>query len=347
MEIIRELPERLSLPGPVVTIGNFDGVHLGHQKIFRKVVEKAGEMEGTAAAITFFPHPVRVLTPERGLKMITTFEDKARLIAGTGISLLLPLTFTREFARIDPEAFIREILVEKLGTRWVIVGHNYAFGKGKKGNTALLRRRGEKYGFGVSVVRHARVHGDIVSSSRIRSLILRGRVCEASTMLGRAYHMEGTVVKGAGRGASILHVPTANIAPENELSPKEGVYAVRVTFVKGPETEGQGQESGVKGSGKDGSQILDPGPLTLDPVIYDGVANIGKNPTFGNEERSYEVHIFNLNRDLLGQRLRIHFIDRIREEKKFPGVEALRLGIMDDMETAREILARRTPLLFP
>ncbi|NTU42843.1 MAG: bifunctional riboflavin kinase/FAD synthetase [Nitrospirales bacterium] len=339
MEIIRDLPERLHLENPIVTLGNFDGVHLGHQKIFRTVLDKAEEMSGTPVAITFFPHPVRVLTPERGLKMISSFDDKARLISDMGIQALLSLPFTKEFARIDPEVFIRDILVEKLGTRWVIVGHNYAFGKGKKGTTALLRRRGRKYGFGVTVVRHARIHGDIVSSSRIRSLVHRGRVCETAVMLGRAYHIEGTVVKGAGRGSTILQIPTANIAPESELLPKEGVYAVRVTFSEGP--------------GKDIIQSPDvdlsplaPGPRPLDPVIYDGVANIGKNPTFGNEARSYEVHIFNLNRDLLGERLRVHFIDRIRDEKKFAGTEALRMGILDDMETAQEILARKTPPLL-
>ena len=231
MEIIEGLPEYLKYKNPVITIGNFDGVHTGHRKIFRKVVDKAGEIGGTPIVITFNPHPVRVLAPERGMKMINTLSDKQALIQGIGIQVIVCIPFDRAFAATDPDAFIREVLVERFGVKWVIVGHNYLFGKGKKGTTALLRQRGRKYGFKVSVVRYAKVNDDIVGSSRIRSLVLRGRVCEAARMLGRAYHIEGIVVRGGGRGASILGIPTANIVSPNELIPKEGVYAVRVSIV--------------------------------------------------------------------------------------------------------------------
>lgn len=313
MEIIRELNNKLDYPNPVVTIGNFDGVHIGHQKIFKKVVEKAKEINGTPMAITFNPHPIRILAPERGLKIITTFEDKVRLISGNGIKVLICISFSKEFAKTDPDDFIKSILIDKIGAKWVIVGHNYAFGKGKKGTTALLRNRGRRYGFGVSVVRYAKVYDDIVSSSRIRSLLLRGRVCEASKMLGRAYHIEGTVIRGAGRGKSLLHTPTANITTPNELVPKEGVYAVRVSIAY---------------------------------EIYDGVANIGKNPTFGDVPMSYEVHIFDFNKNLLGERIKIHFIDRIRDEKKFSGISELEEHIKKDIEKAKQILSKRNDPLY-
>lgn len=333
MRIIRELPNRLDYPNPVVTIGNFDGVHIGHQKIFRRVVEKAKEIHGTPMAITFDPHPVRVLTPERGLKILTTFEDKAKLIASAGIKVLICIGFSKEFAKTDPDEFIKDILGNKLGVKWVTVGHNYTFGRGKKGTTSLLRRRGKKYGFGVSVVRYAKVCDNIVSSSRIRSLLLRGRVCEASKMLGRAYHIEGTVIKGAGRGSSLLHTPTANITTPNELVPKEGVYAVKVSI-------GNRQEE------IDNVKTIAHRPSPIAYEIYDGVANIGKNPTFGNMPMSYEVHIFDFNQNLLGEKIKIHFIDRIRDEKKFSGIGELEEQIKKDIQKAREILSKRKDILY-
>jgi riboflavin kinase/FMN adenylyltransferase len=313
MDIIRGLQNRLDYPNPVVTIGNFDGVHLGHQKIFRSVVERAKKIKGTPIAITFSPHPVRVLAPEKGLKIITGFEDKAKLISGAGIKVLIGINFDREFARMEPDDFIKNILVDMIGTKWVIVGHNYTFGKAKKGRADLLRRRGRRYGFGVSVVRYAKVYGDIVSSSRVRSLILRGRVCETSRMLGRLYHIEGTVIKGAGRGASLMNIPTANIAATNELIPKEGVYAVRVSF---------------------------------DDNVHNGVANIGSNPTFDGNKMSYEVHIFDFNRNILGKKVRIHFIDRIRDEKKFLGFKELEEQIKKDIEKAEFIISKRDDPLY-
>lgn len=333
MKIIKELFNRLDYPIPVVTIGNFDGVHIGHQKILKKVVEKANELHGTPVAITFDPHPVRVLAPEKGLKILTSFDDKARLISDVGIKVLICISFNKEFAKTDPDRFIKEILVDKIGAKWVIVGHNYAFGKGKKGTTELLRRKGKKYGFGVSVVRYAKVYGDIVSSSRIRSLLLRGRVCEASRMLGRPYHIDGTVIKGAGRGTSLLQTPTANINTQNELVPKEGVYAVKVSISKGQE-----ERDNVKTTSHCLSSIA--------YKVYDGVANIGKNPTFGGISKSYEVHLFNFTGNLLGQQIRIHFIDRIRDEKKFSGIGELEEQIKKDIQKVKQILIKRSDKLY-
>jgi riboflavin kinase/FMN adenylyltransferase len=307
MEVINGLPAVFPYPRPVVTIGNFDGVHIGHQKIFARVVEKAREIQGTPVAITFFPHPVSVLAPERGLRHITTSRDKTRLMADNGLVVVIYIPFNREFAKTEPEEFIKKVLVDLIAVQWVVVGHNYAFGKAKKGSTDLLRRKGEFYGFGVTVVRQAIACGDIVSSSRIRSFLLKGRVSEAACMLGRAYHIDGLVVPGAGRGDSILKTPTANLITANEIIPNEGVYAVRVT---------------------------------MDGATYDGVANIGSNPTFGGTEMSYEVHIFGVHEYLVGKKLRVHFIERLRGEETYPNVEALRAQIKKDIEQAKEVLRR-------
>lgn len=292
-------------PETVLTIGNYDGVHLGHQKILAQVIQKAKEIQGTSIVMTFDPHPVKVLAPERDIRLLTTSEEKTRLIEAAGIDVLLFINFNREFAGMLPDDFVQTVLVEKLRVREIIVGTNYTFGKQKKGTIDLLRRRGEKYGFEVKAVRQVMVHGNIVSSSAIRSLLLKGAVAEAANYLGRPYSIEGKVIKGKGRGQSLLHVPTANITSPVEIAPREGVYAVRI---------------GLKGK------------------MYDGVANIGKNPTFGNQEVSYEVHIFNFSGNLLGRDLRMNFIDRIRGERAFPDVDKLVTQIRQDMDTAREIL---------
>lgn len=296
------------LRGAILTIGNFDGVHKGHQKIISEVTSRARALRRPAVAITFEPHPMKVLYPERGVRMLTTAAEKARVMERFGIDALCFINFDRDFAALSADDFIKSVLVETIGVKEVIVGHNYAFGKGKKGTTALLRRRGAKYGFRVRVVRNARIYGDVVSSSRIRSLLGRGRVCEASLFLGRPFSVHGTVVKGAGRGGSLLGTPTANIAAKGEIIPKEGVYAVKI---------------GIEGK------------------IYGGAANIGRNPTFGGSEQSTEVHIFGFGGDILGRDITLYFIDRIRDEKTFPDKDSLKEQINKDIERSKEILARK------
>lgn len=313
MEIIRGLENlNKSYPNPVLTIGNYDGIHLGHQKILSMVLKRTEGIEGTSMVMSFDPHPVKVLAPERNIKLLTTPEEKTRLIEAMGIDVLLCVRFNKEFSRILPDDFIHNVLVEKINVKEIIVGTNYAFGKNKKGTIDLLRRRGEKYGFRVKAVRDVTVHGHIVSSSTIRSLLLKGAVSEVSNFLGRAYSIEGTVIKGKGRGQSILHIPTANISTPVEIAPKEGVYAVK---------------AGLRGT------------------IYDGVANIGKNPTFGNTEVSYEVHLFNFDGDLLSKSLKIYFIDRIRGERTFPNPGSLAEQIREDITKAKELLTKH-PLLI-
>jgi len=314
LEIIRGL-ENLNrvYPRTVLTIGNFDGVHLGHQKILFEVIKKAQIINGTSMAMTFEPHPMKILAPERELRILTTFEEKAKLIAHLGIDVLLCIHFSKAFANLFPDEFIEDVLVGKIHMQEVVVGSGYVFGKNKKGTIDLLRRRGKKYGFKVKVMRHARINSDIVSSSKIRSLLSRGAASDISTFLGRAYSIEGTVIQGKGRGRAILNIPTANITTPIEIAPKEGVYAVRTVF---------------------------------NNSVYEGVANIGRNPTFGNNEVSYEVHLFNFSGGILGKRIRIYFIDRIRDEKRFLDAGSLEQQIRNDIENAKRILWKKHPKLI-
>ena len=311
MEIVVGL-EAIEKPYPdtVLTIGNYDGVHLGHQKILSAVVKKAAEIRGTSMVMTFEPHPVKVISPERNIKLLTTTEEKARLIESMGIHVLLLINFNKEFSSMHPDDFINEVLVKTLHVREVIIGDHYTFGRHKKGTIDLLKKQGKLFGFGVQAVRNVMVHGNTVSSSAVRSLLQKGAVSEASKYLGRSYSIEGSVVRGKGRGQNLLHIPTANITTPVEIAPREGVYAVRVT---------------VRG------------------IMYNGVANIGKNPTFGNESVSYEVHLFSFSGNLLGENIRIHFIDRIRGERTFPDAQSLEKQIRDDIEFAKQILRGKNP----
>jgi len=314
MEILRGLETlKESYPNTVITIGNFDGLHLGHQKILLAAIKKAEEIKGTSMVVTFDPHPMKVLAPEREVKLLTTPKEREKLLDAIGIKVLLCINFNKEFSMLQPDDFIEDVLVKKIGAKAVIVGQNYAFGKDRKGTTELLRRRGKKYGFSVKVVRHAKVNGEVVSSSKIRSLLLKGAVFEASTFLGRAYSIEGNVIRGSGRGEKLLRVPTANITTPNELVPREGVYAVR---------------AGLKGK------------------FFDGVANIGKKPTFGDSIPSYEVHLFNFSGDLLGENLRIYFIDWIRNQRFFFDASSLETQIRNDIEQAKKILITKKPKLI-
>lgn len=314
MEIIKGLENfRESYPNTVLTIGNFDGIHRGHQMILHWVIKKAKEMDGTSMVITFEPHPVKVLAPEKELKMLTTFKDKARILEAIGIEILLCINFTREFANLSPDAFIEEVLVKKIDVKEVVIGQNYAFGKNKKGTTEFLKRRGRELGFRVKVIRSAKLDGDVVSSSRIRRLLQNGKVHEIATYLGRAYSIEGEVIRGTGRGGKILNVPTANINTPDVIVPREGVYAVRVR---------------VKDS------------------FFDGVVNIGRRPTFGGSDVSYEAHLFNFSGNLLGETIRVYFIDWIRGERSFPDALSLETQIRNDIERSKTILSTKHPKLI-
>ena len=288
----------------MLTLGNFDGVHLGHQAIFKKVVERAREISGTSVAFTFEPHPLKVLSPDRSPQLLNTFHGKLRLFEAAGIEVVICANFTRVFADQHPEDFAREVLHKQIGVKEVYVGYDYAFGKGREGSIESLKRMGQTHGFKVGVIEPVQVDGVVVSSSTIRDLITSGRVEEGARLLGRHYTIEGEVVHGSHRGHT-LGFPTANIKSNNELIPAFGVYAVLARV--------QGR-------------------------TLKGVASIGIRPTFDGGPVSMEVFLFEFGEDLYGKEMEVAFVKRLRGEEKFPDVEALVHQIQEDVQNAREAL---------
>ncbi len=306
MRIIRGIKNYSEkLPNPVLTLGNFDGVHLGHQAIFRKIVERAKETGGTAIAFTFEPHPLKVLAPERSPLLLNTFHGKMKLFEAMSIQVVICADFTREFAQQNPGDFARRVLAEKVGVKEVYVGYDYAFGKGREGSIDSLKDMGAALGFTVGVVDAVQVGGVVVSSSLVRDLVSSGRVDETGAYLGRHYSIEGNVVHGESRGHT-LGFPTANIHTANELLPAYGVYAVRA-LVGG--------------------------------YHHDGVASIGVRPTFGLGPVSIEVFLFGFEGNLYGKHLEVAFIKRLRGEQKFPDADALVLQMNRDVEQAKKVLS--------
>ncbi len=291
---------------PVLALGNFDGVHLGHQAIFRHVRSRAQAIQGTGMVFTFEPHPLRVLRPEHAPPLLSTFEQKMQLIAAEGIEIGLRIPFTDVFAQQQPDEFIQEVLCRTIGARELVVGYDFRFGHQRAGTVEYLQEAAATYGYKVTVVSAISVAGLTVSSSNIRQLVRRGEVEDASRLLGRYYAIEGSVVEGFRRGRTI-GFPTANVQSINEIVPQTGVYAVRVTW--------------------------------RDKRL-NGVANVGYNPTFGNEALSVEAHLFNFEADLYGETIRVEFVRKIRDERKFDSVDALIAQITQDAEQARAIHAQ-------
>ncbi len=295
-----------TIKNPVVTIGNFDGVHKGHQNIFKTINERAKEINGESVAITFEPHPVKLFTGEEKLFLLTPFKKKVKLIEKFNINNLIVINFTKEFANISPEEFVKRVLVDNLHCTEVYVGYNYFFGKNKEGNIHLLKKFGEKYNFKVKILSPYIIDNQVVSSTLCRNLIAKGKVKEVAKFLGRYYLIEGVVVAGKHRGNKI-GFPTANIKSPNEVYPKEGVYAVKVAY-----------------KGK----------------IYNGACSIGFNPTFNSESLTVEVHIFDFNQNIYNETLKIVFIDRIRDCIKFSSVNELIENIKNDIKISKEILEK-------
>jgi len=300
-----------NLPYPILTLGNFDGVHLGHKAIFRILTDRAREKKGTSIVFTFVPHPLNVIAPERAPKLLTTYKDKINLIESSGIDVIICTHFTKDFAKITAEDFVREILCKTLKVREVFIGSNYLFGKGRKGSPELLKKIGRECGFDVTIIEEIKMDGASLSSSQIRRLIAKGKVDEASKFLGRRYSVEGIVVEGAKRGKSLLNVPTANLLTANELLPKDGVYAVTVD---------------------------------IDGNTFGGATNIGYNPTFTDKQFTFETHVLDFSGELRGKTLRVHFVKRIRDEKKFSSVDDLKAQMIKDLDTIRNILAAQRVL---
>jgi riboflavin kinase/FMN adenylyltransferase len=293
--------------GAVVTIGNFDGVHRGHQHIFHKVIREARREKSRAVVITFEPHPKMVLHPERKpFYLITSIDEKIARIAETGIDGLLLIPFSMEFSHTTAREFVHTILWDRLRIKKIFIGHDYTFGRGREGNETFLAAAGEELGFAVEVIGAFRIGDAVISSTLTRNLILAGRVKEAALYLGRPYNLGGEVIAGHRRGRG-LGFPTANLRPDKALIPAPGIYAVRL--------------------------LLGDRPL-------EGVMNVGFNPTFSDNALSVEVYIFDFDEDIYGKRLEALFIDRIREEMKFDGPAQLVEQIRRDVQTAGEILSR-------
>lgn len=305
MKIYKEIKDiKDEMKRPILTIGNFDGVHLGHQAILKKIVSRAKEAGGSSIVFTFEPHPLKVIAPDKDIRLITSCDEKTRLLEDAGVDAVICANFTREFAEQDPDEFVKNVLHEKIGVAEIYIGHDYAFGKGRKGTISHLKELGKRYGFYVGVIEPVVIDDAVVSSSRIRQMILDGNVDNAAKLLGRNYALTGIVVKGAGRGRK-LGFPTANIELPSELIPKDGVYAVKV---------------------KKGDKA------------YDGVANIGNKPTFKNEKFGVEAYLFDFNESLYNETLEIEFVKRIRNERAFKNAEELIAHMKGDVSAAKEIL---------
>ena len=300
---------RRKFRNPVLTLGNFDGVHLGHQKIFKAVKEEARKIDGEAIVFTFDPHPLKVLAPQRCPPFITPFKKKLMLVEMLGIDVIIVAIFGLGIANITPEAFVKQILVDKIGPKKILVGYNFYFGKDRKGNVKMLIRLGQEFGFEVKVIEALKVNDTPVSSSKIRELIQDGQMGQAAQLLGRNYRLMGKVIWGSGRGKD-LGFPTANLEILNGLYPKTGVYAAKVII--GNKT-------------------------------YLGVADVGYNPTFGKNPLSVEVHILDFSRDIYGEEIQLIFYERIRDEKAFKSSESLVREMRNDIGVAKRILLGRSP----
>jgi riboflavin kinase/FMN adenylyltransferase len=310
MKLIENLDDiRTPFRKAVVTIGNFDGVHIGHQALFHAVIEKADTIDGTSVAMTFHPHPVRVLQKNDYPPLITLYDQKVELIARSGIDALVCVPFTLEFSQISAKQFVLDVLLERLGMTAIVVGKDYTFGRNREGTLNSLMSYAELYDFEVVVVDWVPMSGHQaprISSTRIRELVMDGNVKKAAKLLGRHYQLRGTVAHGRNRGGKLLGFATANLNLQDELCPKLGIYAVTVAY---------------QGS------------------LFNGVANIGYSPTFDDNEFTVEVHILDFDADIYGQEIRVNFVDRIRDEIKFASVEELSRQIKRDVQIARDLLA--------
>ncbi len=292
---------------PVLALGNFDGLHRGHVKIIERIRRGASERGGVPVVLTFDPHPPRVLRPDKAPPLLMTKAQKLRALEHAGVAGVAVVRFTTDLARWEPEMFVKSVLVDWLRVAEVWVGADFLFGRDRSGNFTLLRTLGQKYGFRAEKIDPIRYKEFVVSSTRIRRLVAEGRVDEAGALLGHQYGIGGTVVHGAHRGRE-LGFPTANIETPNELVPPHGVYA---TF------------------------------LNVGGVVHPSVTNVGVRPTFGDQPAvTVETHVLGEPGDLYGKEVWLSFVQRLRDERRFPDVDALREQIAADLRRARRLFDR-------
>lgn len=294
----RELPS-------TVAIGVFDGVHLGHQSVLRRLTEHAREISGAAVALTFDPHPLEFVDPRRAPKLLTTIEERARVMDSCGVDVMGVLPFV-QIRDLEPQLFMTEILALRLRAAWIAVGENFRFGHDRAGDPSLLRESGRRLGFDVDILSMVGDdERDVISSTRIRAELAEGQVVAVQRLLGRRFSLQGPVVHGDARGRSIGY-PTANLRiPERMALPGDGVYATFARFAG---------------------------------EIHPAVVNIGVRPTFGVSARTVEVHVLDFDRDIYGEEVRVDFVERIRAEQRFTSLDALIAQIGADAETARTLI---------
>ena len=314
MHVVQDAFNSRDLPhGGVATIGNFDGVHRGQRAILDRTVARAEELRVPAVVVTFQPHPLSILSPERAPVPLTTPKQKEALLEEAGISVILVVRFTPEFARVPARQFVREFLHDKLGLQEIYVGEDFVFGHQREGNLEMLQALGSELGFAAHGVTELMQGGERISSTRIRRALGEGKTAEAAEMLGRPYSIAGTIARGDRMGQK-LGWPTINVVSENKLLPSDGVYAARVYFPSYPAT-------------------------------FDGVTNIGTRPTvYENYQRVVESHILDFKANVYGQRVELQFLKRLREERIFNSVMDLTAQIGRDVEATREYFAARRRL---
>jgi riboflavin kinase/FMN adenylyltransferase len=302
---VEDFPKNISRSA--VSIGNFDGLHLGHQALLQKLKEvSGGDPKIPKVVMTFSPHPMQVLQPERKMKLLFSHEDQIRMLREAGIDYLIVQAFSRSFSELSAEQFVVSKIFKPLRPAHVVVGYDFAFGANKQGTIEFLKQKGTELCFSVDVIAPVQFQEQIVSSSRIRQLIDEGNILLANQMLGRNFYIEGIVEKGAQRGRQI-GIPTANVMCLTATTPRAGVYA---------------GYAHLKGEAK-----------------FNAVMNIGTNPTFSESSlQTIEVHILNFNRDIYGRELKIEFVKKLRDEKKFAGVGELVAQIKIDIQAAQKIL---------
>jgi riboflavin kinase/FMN adenylyltransferase len=292
---------------PVLALGNFDGLHRGHLKIIERVRRGAGEHGGTPMAMTFDPHPSRVVRPDKAAPLLMTKQQRIEALGRAGIAAVAVVRFTHELSQWDPETFVRTVLVDWLRVSEVWVGANFLFGHDRGGNFSTLRTLGQRYGFRADKIDPVRYKEFVVSSTRVRRLVTEGRMDEAGALLGHQYYIDGRVVPGAHRGRD-LGFPTANLDTDNELLPPNGVYATMAT---------------------------------IDGVIHPSVTNVGVRPTFGDTTKTMvEAYILRFAGDLYGRQVRLGFVQRLRDERKFADVDALREQIEADRRRAERLFSQ-------
>lgn len=308
MVIIEQLEDFPDIDNVVVTSGTFDGVHFGHRKILKRVVEAAQSSGGKSVVLTFWPHPRFVLAPDdNALKLLSTFDEKAALLDELGIDFLVKIKFTREFSQLSSSDFIRSILIDSLKTKLLIIGYDHRFGKNREGGFDYLKENSADFGFEVLEIPRQDIDDVGVSSTKIRASLESGAVNKAEEYLGRCYELEGRVVHGNRLGTK-MGFPTANIsvAESYKLIPKDGVYAVKVFVLN---------EWGT------------------------GMLNIGFRPTVDGSVRSIEVHLFDFDQEIYGESISIHFVEKLRDEKKFENLDELKKQLAIDKKSAQAILS--------